>query len=252
MDVKASYMFVTGTVVVSLGIGAFAGYLFAKKQLEIEYSDLAQKEILEAKHFYNALHKRGKFASPESVVKVRVPNEDVAEKTIRESTETMREVRASRAARDYRGESVVVRDQTPGAVTTGNPSLLDGNFDYEEELLGRSPEHPYVISKEEFDENEGEFDDIEVMYYLGDDVVTDETGKSPMDQSDEILGDDNLLRFGDGSGDPYIVYIRNDKFENDYCVVKNLGSFEEKVLGFKHSDTRRHNKKTKFRAGDDD
>jgi hypothetical protein len=50
-----------------------------------------------------------------------------------------------------------------------------------------------------------------------------------------------LDRFGHGSNDPSIVYIRNDTLEIIYEVVKSPHYYAEEVHGFKHEDLYRGN-----------
>ena len=45
-----------------------------------------------------------------------------------------------------------------------------------------------------------------------------------------VVGD---LRFGHGSNDPNVVYIRNDRLKAEYEVLLNSGSYQEEILGQK-------------------
>jgi hypothetical protein len=69
-----------------------------------------------------------------------------------------------------------------------------------------------------------------VTYFSHDDVLADERD-ARIDGIDEQFGLENLERFGHGSEDPNIVYIRNDKLQIDFEVVKSDGSFTAEVLG---------------------
>jgi hypothetical protein len=40
-----------------------------------------------------------------------------------------------------------------------------------------------------------------------------------------------VLVFGHGSGDPNVVYIRNEKLQAEYEVLRDPGSYEIEVLG---------------------
>lgn len=252
MNVKGSYMFLSGTVTISLGIGAIAGYFFAKKQLETEYVGIAQQEIAEAKMFYSALHKTGKYATPESTIKNRVND-----KTVREAGETVEAVRAVRALRNYQGVSKTDSSESKEKTNYNKPNedrnliISEDGFDYAEEEKLRSPHAPYVISKEEFGENEDSYEQVTITYFVGDDVVMDEK-EEVIENQDEVVGEDNLLRFGDGSGNPHIVYIRNEKLTLDFEVIKDMNKYSEKILGFmEHSDPPRR-RKNRSKLGDDD
>ena len=129
----------------------------------------------------------------------------------------------------------------------------DTYFDFREELERREqhPLDPFVITQEEFNDNDTNFDQKTLTYYDGDDVLTDEQDQ-PLDEMDRVVGVENMLRFGHGSGDPNIVYIRNARLELDFEVVHSDGKFAKEVLGFDdeltHSDRRRPRK---FRDSDD-
>jgi hypothetical protein len=49
-----------------------------------------------------------------------------------------------------------------------------------------------------------------------------------------LIGEKNLSRFGHGSQDPSVVYVRNDQLELVYEVVRSPQSYSEEVHGIKH------------------
>jgi hypothetical protein len=67
----------------------------------------------------------------------------------------------------------------------------------------------------------------------------------------DLVGDDNL-RFGYGSNDSNMVYVRNPRIEMDMEIVRSQGTYTKEVLGFddeaelKHSGRRR-----RFRESDE-
>ena len=117
-------------------------------------------------------------------------------------------------------------------------------FDYEKEVPLRDPEVPYVISFDEFELEGQDFDKVSLEYYEEDDVVLDNSVE-PMTDVDELIGEHNLKKFGYGSKDPRIVYIRNEYFETDWEVRIMQGSYVKDVLGYDEDDDAKV--KTKFR-----
>lgn len=92
------------------------------------------------------------------------------------------------------------------------------DWDYTAELAIRDSAIPYVIHVEEFyEESARPFQRSFLTYYKGDDRLADEHNMVLYNRAD-IVGD-NLHRFGHGSGNPSIVYIRNEVLEIDYEVV---------------------------------
>ena len=62
-----------------------------------------------------------------------------------------------------------------------------------------------------------------------------------VDERNALLGEERWSRFGHGSNDAAIVYIRNDQVEIIYEVVRSPISYAEEVHGFSHDDAYRGN-----------
>jgi hypothetical protein len=113
-------------------------------------------------------------------------------------------------------------------------------WDWHEERKNRSPDIPYVIHYDE--RHEMDYQDVTLTYYDGDDVLCDDRDVViDPNRRNELLGDQWMNRFGHGSGDASIVFIRNDQLEIMYEVVKSPHSFAEEVHGFTHDDAYRGN-----------
>jgi hypothetical protein len=104
-----------------------------------------------------------------------------------------------------------------------------------EERKKRAPDRPYVIHVDERYELEG-YSEESLTYYVADDVLCNERDEvvDPADR-DRLVGEANLDRFGHGSGDPSIVFVRNDNLEIMYEIVRSPNSFAEEVHGITHS-----------------
>lgn len=252
---KINKKMVVGVAIGSLVAGALIGYLVAKKRERAKYTRRVEKEIAEAREFYSARLKTGEFADPVKLAEKYVENSEMAE--LREIT------------RDYQSDDTTgvqgEMDQANGESTAEamipeevveifreqqfNAEEEDPNWNYEYELRHRTEEAPYVISYEEYMENEKERPQSALAYYEADDVLADEADK-PIDNTDRVVGDYNLQRFGHGSKDNNVVYIRNEVLDHEFEVVRHRGSYVEQVLGFiQHGD--RHHKLRKFRSDDD-
>lgn len=110
-------------------------------------------------------------------------------------------------------------------------------WDYEVEEASRTGGRPYVIHVDE--QHERDYSESTFTYYAGDDVLCDERDKV-IDGRDEIVGDHNLDKFGHGSGDPFIVYVRNDDLSAEFEIVKSEKTYAEEVHGLSHGDYPRH------------
>lgn len=109
----------------------------------------------------------------------------------------------------------------------------DPDWDYETECAHRSPDRPYVLHVDEFFADEmgiQENDHHETLtYYKGDQVLCTQNDIPIYD----IEGTIGPLKFGHGSGDPSIFYVRNEAAKAEYEVVEDDGYYQETVLGEK-------------------
>lgn len=103
----------------------------------------------------------------------------------------------------------------------------DGDWDHEVELSQRQSEVPYILHVDEFVENDFDFTQETVTYYAGDDIMVD-SHDVPMYGHAGIMGD---LRFGHGSKDPSIVYIRNEALQMEWEVILHSGMYSVEILG---------------------
>lgn len=225
--------FIAGfTTTLAVVAGAAAGASIAATLMEPIYQEVARKEIAEAKKFYSALNKTGEFATPAQAV------------------ETLETHEAVEALRKYQGEETevdVIERELEDFITDAGDVPDDDEWSYDDELPQRSEEVPYIIHYDEFMGQEKEYDQVTLSYFEGDDVLADERDGT-IDHPEEVIGPDNL-KFGHGSKDNNIVYIRNDNVELEFEVVRSRGKYVEEVLGFmEHAD--RH-KTRKFRGDDE-
>lgn len=80
---------------------------------------------------------------------------------------------------------------------------------------------PFVISREQYAyDDEGQYySKITLKYYPRDRVVLDDE-EEPIDNIPGYIGWRNLSRFGDESGDPEVVFVRNRNLETDFEIIK--------------------------------
>lgn len=243
------------TAVLSSSGGAVTAYLMTRKRLAALYERIAEEEIAEARQFYTMLTKKEEFATPASAVEALVLGE-VPEEDLEQAVEALLKyqgktpvrpeekptshytVHSDGAVEDHTDQ---IEESDGNRVISGDFNVFAGNdepdeeWNYEREVEKRVPEFPYVITQEEFLENEPEYPQETVTYFVGDDVLVDSKDQ-PM-EADSTVGDSNLMRFGHGSKDNNIVYVRNDTLEIDYEILRSYGKYSREVLGFiEHSD----------------
>lgn len=124
--------------------------------------------------------------------------------------------------------------------TNANP---EDYFDVIEEAKTRTVEVPYVIDFDEW--SSSDLEKTSLVFFDEDGVLADERGAVDND----IVGEHNLLRFGHGSRDNNVVYVRNEALDSEFEVVRNPGSFAEVVLG--HQSLRHSSGLRRFRDSDE-
>lgn len=108
-------------------------------------------------------------------------------------------------------------------------ALDDQEWDMDAEVAARNPDEPYILHVDEFVNEEMDFDQETLEYYAGDDIITD-TDSTPIYNYRGLIGE---LKFGHGSKDPNVVYIRNEKIHREWEVLLNPGSYAEEVMGLR-------------------
>ena len=208
-------------VLASLGAGAAAGWAIAMKRLESDFDSRLAAEIEEMQKFYKAMYKKAQFATPEEAAEEYgiVTTEEVAGELLEQLVEK------------YQGDDEPKEIVVQHANIFVNSEPLNDEFDYEAEMRNRTEEMPYVITAEEFGQNEKDYNQVTVTYYAEDDVLADEKDEV-IDDMDGVIGEPNLGKFGYGSGDRNVVYVRNDRLGLDVEVVRHTGKYAEIVLGF--------------------
>ncbi len=234
-------LIVGGATVLSFATGVVTGYLLCNKRMASKYDKLLAEQIEQTKQFYGRLYKRDEYATPESTYDAMVDEaveavraykgmppskiEDVTEVSEEDGTIDVEYVMSD-------SELVVVDVQEKNIFDNGIPEQLD--------VANRSADYPYVVTLEEYMENEQGHEQVTMTYYSGDNVLADERDKHVEDVQGTV-GRINLQRFGVGSGDPNVVLIRNEKIGLDFEVLQSTGKYAHEVLGFeedlKHSDS---------------
>lgn len=246
---KNNPFLIGGALLLGVGIGAFVAYKITRRRLSEEFDEELRVQIAEAKAFHRRMIKEGEFESPESAVKALVPDEVVD--AVRSYQGRERPVPYDKPDKivDPRPPAEEVVETTVTERTVSRNVFKDSaeskppDWDYNAELADRElhPDQPYAISFEEFNENALNHEQTTLAYFTEDDVLVDAMDK-PIDNVEYTVGSDNLSRFGHGSGDPNVVYVRNEKTDMDFEIVRNMGSYQREVFGsepeLKHSRRR--------------
>lgn len=244
---------------VGAGLGAGVAYKVTVAKMQYRFDELLTEEVAKTKEHYDRRYMTGDYETPEKAAEKLLGKDRAAQE-------------AHEALRDYQGgEGVVgetpenreevenlIREEVKLAKRRNIFASASEEFDWEEETARRealSDAEPYIITFEEHLEDE-EMESKQLTYYEEDDTLADEDDKALTDDQEEGLIGDNL-RFGYGSKDPNIVYIRNPRVGLNMEVVRSTGSYAVEVLGLdkEPEDELRHSQRRpagrKFRASDE-
>lgn len=124
----------------------------------------------------------------------------------------------------------------------------DSEWDYDLETESRTETAPFILHRDEYWANELDFDQVTLTYYVGDDILVD-SGDSPIYNYAMVVGE---LRFGHGSGDKNVLYVRNHELKSEYEILRDSGSYSVEVLGLDDTpeEVIRHSSPRKFRLNE--
>lgn len=212
-------------------LGASGSYFVTKKKLEAKYAAIADREIAEARTYFT-MHVQDEKPDLEELARnlgYEIPvgdgeriltDEEVAELAAERQGEESDE---KPQPKQYHN----VFKEKRGVVVPISPDMEN-----------RGTSQIYVISLDEYNQNDDDHTQLELSYYAGDDVLSD--GSMPIENPEKYVGHDALDRFGHGSGDPNVVLVRNHQMETDWYITKNDGKFIVDVLGLDDPDVLRH------------
>lgn len=211
-----------------VAVGIAVGYFIAKKRLEGVYRGLADEEIASVKDQYKRREKTDEYSSPEKILKAKY-GETVTELGYHSEVtdEEVAETLGSNDITDDIDGNAIVIEKT-------NLNIFENTEEIENVLLSdrpRTPDAPYLISADEFMQNEVEYDQISLSYFEGDKTLADEREEIIPD-IEMTVGADNLLEYGrTGDADKHVVYVRNELLKTDFEIVQEEGSYSVMILG---------------------
>lgn len=245
-------------------VGAGVTYVISAKILEKKYRELADQEIAEARVLYQRMYSRAPLLlHPESEIEedVEEGDEEAPAGTWDELEEVVQDRIMTRAmqamgtyvppAEDHEG----VEKREPTKRNTFADYQAPGDEVMDALMADRDPGEPYIITKSEYYENEPDHEQKRFTYYEGDDVLVDDQDEyNPIQDTERVVGDDNLLRFGYGSGDEHTLYVRNESVDPplDLYVTRSTGRYADEVMGLDENQPHlKHSQPRKFRLHDE-
>jgi hypothetical protein len=238
-------------VAIGSAVGSLIAFNVAYRRAEAKYSQIAAEEISEMREHYNekvvALDLSQTKGDLEELVRERGYSTSEPETGMPPMAISPPKAVVDAAQEAAEEEEVSAEAETTVASAAQSEELEVRNlfhdnappedtWDWHEERRKRSPLNPYVIHIEERDDNAA-YDSVTWTYYEEDDVLCRENDEVvSVEERDKVVGEANLEKFGHGSGDAAIVYVRNDQIEVDFEIVRSPNSYAEEVHGFDPSE----------------
>ena len=198
-----------------VAVGAAIGSAVTWKVLKTKYEMKAQEEINDVK---DAFKQRLREIEGDA---------DITEAPDEEEEENPYEPVALTVARDMK------RQNLPGifeySETLKNEQYTDytevqTSMKFDEEGDSTMADGPYIISPEDFGEND-DYDVISLTYYA-DGVLADDRDM-PVDDVTAIVGRDFASHFGEYEDDS--VFVRNDELKADYEILRDVRKYDHVV-----------------------
>jgi hypothetical protein len=190
---------------VSLVAGAISGYILGRRRVTKELRELLDEQI-------------------ETIV-------TVTETIEFETSELIEAFKESDFEPEVKGVHTLklIPDDVPETMGANIFYDVADGWDYDVEIPKRTATEPYIIHQDEFYGDEMGWDNQMVLTWYELDHVLVTHDDSVVYNPRSMVGD--CLIFGHGSGDPNVVFIRNEKLHSEYEVFRNPSSFEIEVLG---------------------
>lgn len=202
-----------GVVLVSGGVGFLIGYKSAEKRLSDEFEQRLEKETKGMREFYVATKKP--YATPQEAVAELI--EETHSDDVKGEQTAYHKIAKQYKPSEKSDTLVYIPEQ---------PVVVQNIFSKNE----RDPEFPYIISQDEYMQNDQDWQQITVTYYRGDDVLTDHR-EDVIEDVEKTIGLDAINNFGLQSSDPGTVHVCNEKLGLLFEVLLHEGTYTKEVLG---------------------
>lgn len=187
------------TILLAFILGAASGSAVTWYSVKKKYEEIAQREIDSVKEV---------FANRE-----KERNKDVVAKNVTEDKKEKPELKEY-AAKLHRQGYTKYSEYFDGGISKEKESVVNG---------------PYVISPEQFGENE-DYEKISLTYYA-DQILADENDEI-IEDVEEMVGFESLNHFGEYEDDS--VFVRNDAKKCDYEILLDQKLYSDVINEMPH------------------
>ena len=196
-------------------IGAAIGSAVTWKLVKTKYEQIAQEEIDSVKETFSKLEKQAENYSPDDTTIVKnFTDDNVNDDAMQKDYESILKDHKYLNIDEDRNDEDRSNSYTKYTLEKTRKEDLDMEYN-----------RPYVISPEEFDDND-EYNVISLTYYA-DGVLTDDMDE-PIDPEDidDLVGKDFADHFGEYEENS--IFVRNDAMQTDYEILRDLQRYNER------------------------
>ena len=168
---------------------------------------------------------------------------NLIEQAVKKSEAAIAELDLNKPVEQYAADlAVILGDDAPEPKGEGESiwdpeTMAKHEKDAQESMPEPTPDRPYVITHDQYMTDDVlKENKVSVIYFEDDGQLADESGHL-VNSVEALVGRENLERFGLGSQDRNIVYIRNEKMDIDIEVVRDKRCFQNVILGVREPKT---------------
>ena len=219
-----------GGFLIGAAVGGGVAYFVLSKRLETKYTRIADEEIDEMRKHFAMKTKAAEGTAQKAAVEAIISTQNYSNVPPANEGPPMAVQPPNQSVTEVEDE---VAAPKPEPRNVFKQAELVDEWDWHKERSQRSPDTPYVIHYDE--RHEMDFQSMTLTYFDGDDVLCNEQDEVyDHEERNKLIGEANLNKFGHGSNDPSIVYIRNDELELVFEVCQSDQRYAETVHGFTH------------------
>lgn len=211
--------------------GCVAGYFVVKGKLSAKYERILEEEIAKSKEYY-----LGRLEKTQ-VIEEKPDLEEVVQTLGYKNGK----VAYDKVDAQVPSEEAAPKPELANVFETPQPEqeATEPEWDWAAEVKSRTDDEPFIIHRDEWNTGEMEYEQASLTYFEGDDVLINDLDRVIEDQ-DKVIGLANMLKWGHGSGDPNVLYIRNAVLGMDLEVTRSMGSYASEVHGLEAEDELKH------------
>lgn len=215
-------------IATAVGVGSFAaglavGFKLAERRLVVQFEERLEKETASMRVFYRQV--KNPYSTPEEAVADLIAPKVAAE-----------------VLTEYQGGDnkvayhKITKAEIKPIIDPEEEEALKAEFGEEVEINQHNvfeekhdPTVPYLISEEEYMQNDSGYQQVSLTYYELDRKVTDERDDL-IENVESTIGLDFELNFGRNATDPNMAYVRNERLSLDFEIAKDERSYAKQVL----------------------